>query len=234
MRRKNERKKRSFKPLFFSLLSLAFVPVLLSAGNKNYVTNRLPLVEVPFTPLPIGVVKADGWLLQQLQLQKDGLTGYAETLYNASGDLGPGSDWLGGNGDSWERAPYYTKGLVALAYTLNDNALILKAQKWINWSINSQQSNGFFGPSKNKDWWARMPMLYAIRDFYDATHDSRVIPFFTKYFHYQNNNIDSQTLNSWGQSRAGDNIEIIFWLYNHTGDTFLLALADIPYFEQGL
>lgn len=208
------------------LTGFCIIPISSNSQNTNYVTNKLPLIEVPFTALPIGVVKADGWLLKQLQLQKDGLTGNAETLYNGAGDLGAGSDWLGGTGDSWERAPYYTKGMVALAYTLNDAALIAKASKWINWSINSQQANGFFGPPNNTDWWARMPMLYAIRDFYEATGDARVIPFFTKYFQYQNNKIDSQKLSSWGQSRAGDNIEIIFWLYNHTGEASLLTLAD--------
>jgi len=196
------------------------------AGNSNYVTNRTPLIEVPFTPLPLGSVKADGWLLNQLQNQKNGLTGFAETLYNGAGDLGSGSDWLGGSGDSWERVPYYTKGLVALAYVLNDEALITKAKKWINWSINSQTQTGFFGPPNNTDWWARMPMLYTIRDYYEATGDVRVIPFFTKYFQFENNTIDTNTLSSWGKSRAGDNIEIVFWLYNHTGDAFLLTLAD--------
>ncbi len=195
-------------------------------GNKNYVTNQSPLIETPFTPLPLSVVKADGWLLKQLELQKNGLTGFAEDLYNSSEDLGSKSDWLGGTGDSWERVPYYVKGLVALAYTLQDDALIAKAGKWINWSLNSQQADGYFGPAGNNDWWARMPMLYAIRDFYDATSDARVIPFMTKYFQYQLNNIDSRPLSSWSKSRAGDNIEIIFWLYNHTGDSFLLTLAD--------
>ncbi len=192
----------------------------------NYINNKAPLIEVPFTPLPIGSVKAEGWLLRQLQLQNEGLTGHAETLYNSPGDLGPGSDWLGGSGDSWERAPYYVKGLVALAYVLNDQELKTKAQKWIDWSLNNQMRNGFFGPKGNNDWWARMPMLYAIRDYYEATNDPRIIPFLTKYFQYQFNTIDNQLLNSWGRSRAGDNIEIVFWLYNRTGDTFLLELAD--------
>jgi hypothetical protein len=71
-----------------------------------------------------------------------------------------------------------------------------------------------------------MPMLYAIRDYYEATGDARVIPFFTQYFQYQNSTIESQPLSSWGKSRAGDNIEIVFWLYNRTGDAFLLELAD--------
>jgi hypothetical protein len=195
-------------------------------NNNNYVKNRTPLAETPFTPLPVGAVRAEGWLLTQLQLQKEGLTGHAEELYSSNNDLGAGCDWLGGTGDSWERAPYYVKGLVALAYVLDDQSLKEKAQKWIDWSLNNQWRSGYFGPSNNNDWWARMPMLYAIRDYYEATGDNRVLPFFTKYFQYQNTNIENQPLSSWGKSRAGDNIEIVFWLYNRTGDAFLLQLAD--------
>ncbi|MDR0540876.1 MAG: glycoside hydrolase family 127 protein [Dysgonamonadaceae bacterium] len=208
------------------VLLVAILCVSSMSRASNYVQNRAPLAEVPFTPLPIGSVKAEGWLLTQLQLQKSGLTGHAEELYNNNNDLGAGCDWLGGTGNSWERAPYYTKGLVALAYVLDDQELKTKAQKWIDWSLNNQRSRGYFGPVNNNDWWARMPMLYAIRDYYEATGDNRVIPFFTNYFKYQNSNIDNQQLSSWGKSRAGDNIEIVFWLYNRTGDDFLLELAD--------
>jgi len=211
---------------FILLLCLSIIPLSSNAQNTNYIVNKSPLMEVPFTALPIGSVQADGWLLKQLQLQRDGLTGNAETLYSASTDLGSASNWLGGSNDSFERVPYYTKGLVALAYTLGDTTLIKKAAKWINWSLNNQKVNGYFGPANNNDWWPRMPMLYAIRDFYEATNDVRVIPFLTKYFQYENTTLDSQPLSSWGQSRAGDNIEIVFWLYNHTGDSFLLTLAD--------
>lgn len=212
----------------FHLLALCFICILtvFSTKAENYIKNKAPLRETPYTALPIGSVRADGWLLTQLQLQKDGLTGHAESLYNHANDLGAGCDWLGGSGDSWERAPYYTKGLVALAYVMNDDELIAKAQKWIDWSLDNQRRNGYFGPTGNSDWWARMPMLYAIRDYYEATNDERVIPFFTNYFKYQNSNIENQPLSSWGRSRAGDNIDIVFWLYNRTGDAFLLELAD--------
>lgn len=211
--------------LITGIISL-FSPSLTMAVNRNYQTNKSPLAEIPYTALPVGTVRADGWLLKQLQLQKDGLTGCAETLYSSANDLGTKSDWLGGNGDGWERVPYYVKGLVALAYTLQDDSLISKARKWINWSLDNQQPDGFFGPKGNNDWWPRMPMLYAIRDYYEATADARVIPFLTKYFQYELNNIDSRPLFSWSKSRGGDNIEIVLWLYNHTGDTFLLTLAD--------
>ncbi|GAB1415377.1 hypothetical protein MASR2M117_07830 [Paludibacter sp.] len=214
------------KKFFFLIFISLYFNSVCTITSANYINNQSPLIEAPFIALPIGSVKAEGWLYNQLMLQKNGLTGHAETLYNHKNDLGPDCDWLGGTGDSWERAPYYTKGLVALAYVLDDAELKTKAQKWVDWSLNNQRRNGYFGPQNNNDWWARMPMLYAIRDYYDATGDSRVIPFFTKYFQYQNANIESQPLSSWGKSRAGDNIDIVFWLYNRTGDAFLLELAD--------
>jgi hypothetical protein len=209
----------------FLLASLFVLPEQTNAANTNYVGNKSPLIDVPYTPLPIGVVQADGWLLKQLQLQNEGLTGNSEVIYS---ELGSNSAWLGGNAanSDWERPAYYVKGLVGLAYTLNDATLKTKAQKWVNWALNSQLASGNFGPTTNTDWWPRMPMLYAIRDFYEATNDARVIPFLTKYFQYQSGKIDSQPLVDWGKSRAGDNLEIIFWLYNHTDDAFLLTLAD--------
>lgn len=203
-----------------------FAPLWIYAGNSNYINNRSPLTETPFIQLPLGSVTAEGWLLKQLELQRDGLTGYAEELYNGNNDLGVRSDWLGNFGDSWERVPYYVKGLVPLAYLLIDQTLIEKAKKWIDWSLNNQTKTGFFGPPRNDDWWPRMPMLYAIRDYYEATNDERVIPFMTKYFEYQYATIDSKPLRDWGKSRAGDNIEIVLWLYNRTGDAFLLELSD--------
>ena len=46
--------------------------------------------------------------------QKEGLTGHAEELYGDIGDAG----WIGGKNDSWERGPYYGKGLIPTARKL--------------------------------------------------------------------------------------------------------------------
>ena len=212
--------------LIFLLPTMVLPATMVNAANSNYVSNRAPLIETPFVALPLGTVRPKGWLLTQLQLQKSGLTGYAESIYP---ELGSNSAWLGGNAVSsdWERPPYYVRGLVALAYTLNDESLKNKAKRWIDWSINSQKSNGFFGPS-NQAWWSRMPMLNAIRDYYEATGDSRVLNFLKKYFQYQNNTAlpNSDLLDYWGQSRVIDNIDAVLWLYNRTGDSFLMMLAD--------
>jgi DUF1680 family protein len=118
------------------------------------------------------------------------------------------------------------KGLVTLAYVLGDAGLEAKAQKWIDWAIHSQKPDGSFGPASNNDWWPRMVMLYALKDYYEATQDPRVIPFLTSYFRYQRDHLSGSPLQEWGKSRAGDNIDMVLWLYNKTGDPALLALAD--------
>ncbi|MGY4383587.1 hypothetical protein ACVWYN_000606 [Pedobacter sp. UYP24] len=100
--------------------------------SPNYSFNRKPLKTDTYVQLPLGSIKAKGWLLKQLELQKDGFTGHAEELYPGKDDLGKDADWLGGTGKSWEKAPYYLKGLVALAYTLDDKNLKDKAKSgWI-------------------------------------------------------------------------------------------------------
>ena len=195
-------------------------------NSNGYSFNRTPLKKNVNVQLPLGSIRAKGWLLKQLELQKDGFTGHAEELYSGKDDLGKDVDWLGGSGKSWEKAPYYLKGLVALAYTLDDEGLKAKARKWIEYTLQHQQENGLFGPVKMKDWWPRMPFMYALQSYYEATNDKRVIPFLSKYLKYELANLDKEPLKEWGKSRAGDNIEIALWVYNRTGEKFLLDLAE--------
>ncbi|WP_372814135.1 beta-L-arabinofuranosidase domain-containing protein [Paenibacillus sp.] len=211
------------QPVFDHFIASEYaVPV---EAFKEPVANKAPLVQTPFVSLPLGSVKAEGWLLKQLELMKDGATGYAEDLY---AELGSNSEWLGGTAPdtNWERPVYYVKGLVALAYTLNDPGLIAKSQKWVNWMLQSQRADGNFGPKSDNDWWPRMVAIYVLKDYYEATGDARVTDFLTKYFHYQLANLDQRPLFDWGKIRNGDNMNVVIWLYNRTGDASLLQLAE--------
>jgi len=177
--------------------------------------------------LPLGTVRAEKWLLTQLERQRDGITGHAEELYD---DIGK-SDWLtgakkGGQYD-WERGPYYAKGLMALAFTLDDAKLKERAKRWADTVLKSQRENGDFGP-KNDNWWANMIALHYLRDWCEATGDERVVPFMRKYFAYQAKRLPERTLqqdSAWACCRGGDELEVMMWLYDRTKDAALLDFA---------
>lgn len=192
----------------------------------NYVFNREPLAASPFSVLPLGSIRPKSWLESQLRLLSWGITGHLDEIWP---DVGSDSGWLGGAGDSWERGPYYCDGLIPLAYILNDEALIKKANRWIEWSIQSQTPDGNFGPQSNSDWWPRFVMLKVLISYYSATDDSRVIRLMQDYFKYQLRTLPENPLTSWAEARAGDLLYSIYWLYNRTGDEYLLDLADLVY-----
>lgn len=169
-----------------------------------------------------------------------GMTGHMDSIYTRV--MGPRNGWLGGDGDVWERGPYWIDGLLPLAYILRDQALIEKVQPWIEWTLASQKPDGYFGPDTDRpyepelqrnnaqDWWPKMVMLKVMQQYYSATGDERVISFMRNYFSYQLAQLPQQGLGKWtywGQQRGGDNLMVVYWLYNLTGEAFLLELGDL-------
>eukprot|EP00041_Stephanoeca_diplocostata_P014288 m.258596 g.258596 ORF g.258596 m.258596 type:complete len:767 (-) comp19647_c0_seq1:385-2685(-) len=87
------------------------IPVGRSDAEPN-IRNRT------YTPLKVGSVTPKGWLLKQLQLQADGLSGHLSQFWP---DIQQ-SIWIGGTADGGlhERAPYWLNGIVPLAYLLKN------------------------------------------------------------------------------------------------------------------
>ncbi len=173
---------------------------------------------------------------------KDGTTGHLDEVYwKVKNDNG----WLGGKGDNWEETPYWLDGAVPLAYQLKDVELIQKVNRYINWTLDHQRASGYFGPitkweretgksisvsdcAQGDDWWPKMIMLKVLKQYYTATNDKRVIPFMTKYFHYQQQVLNTCPIGKWTEwatSRGHDNSLIAMWLYGITKDPFLLSLS---------
>ncbi|SIO23314.1 beta-L-arabinofuranosidase domain-containing protein [Algoriphagus halophilus] len=243
------RKDFYFRWSIFLLISLG----LLSCSSENpqesttlqahYLSNRAPLKPNPYLELPLGSIKPNGWLKEQLERMASGMTGNLDTVYPEV--VGERNGWLGGDGDGWERGPYWIDGLLPLAFILDDDELREKAMKWVNWTLTHQAESGYIGPvpfeedptpeagiqkGPRKDWWPKMVMLKILKQYYQATHDARVIEVLTKYFHYQLNELPSHPLDElsfWANRRAGDNLEVIYWLYNITGDQKLLDLGEL-------
>src|SRR5882762_7185380 len=193
-----------------------------SGGANDVVKNRSPLEPNHFYLLPLTSVTPRGWLLHQLQVQASGLSGHLDEFWP---DLGPNSGWLGGTGESWERGPYFLDGLVPLAYLLDDQKLITKVRRWVDWTLEHQRPDGSMGPEKNRDWWPNMIMLKVLTQYQEATGDARVIPLLRRYFAYQLRTIDQTPLKEWAVFRWGDEVLSLIWLYNRTGDSILLDLA---------
>ena len=204
------------------------------------VLNRAPLEMSSYAELPLGDIRPSGWLLEQLQRQADGLTGHLDEAYPQV--MGPTNAWLGGDGDAWERGPYWIDGLLPLAYLLNDEALIGKAKVWVEAILASQQADGYIGPAvdhpfvyglqrgQSHDWWPKMVALKILKQYFSATGDRRVIDCLLRYFEYQYKTLPQTPLNhwtDWGQWRGADNLDVVFWLYNLTGEEFLLELGEI-------
>ncbi len=193
-----------------------------AAAPPQAFQNRPPLQPSAYTLLPLTSVRPRGWLQRQLRIQAGGLSGHVDEFWP---DLGPNSGWLGGTGESWERGPYFLDGLVPLAYLLQDPALIAKAQKWLNWTLEHQRADGFIGPPSNNDWWPRYVILKALTQYQEASGDARVIPLMERYFAYQASKLDSQPLAKWAVYRWQDELLSVLWLYNRNGDARLLDLA---------
>ncbi len=200
-----------------------------------------------YSEIPLGQITPTNWLKQQSDILKNGSTGHLDEFHKK---IQIDNGWLGGKGDDWEETPYWLDGALPLAYITKDPALIQKVNKYVQWTLNTQRPSGFFGPyskyetetgkpveigSQGADWWPRMVMLKVLQQYYQATNDPKVIPFMQKYFAFQLKNLKENPLEKWtewAKARGGDNLMIVYWLYNITKDPNLITLGDLIYSQS--
>ena len=223
---------------------LGFLNMSFTNGQKTILNyESTGYLHKVYNEIPLGQIHPEGWLKDQLETMKKNSTGHLDEIYDK---IKINNGWLGGEGDGWEETPYWLDGALPLAFQLNDDDLKKKVLKYINWSLNNQRPSGYFGPitkweretgkkidtahcNYGEDWWPKMVMLKVIKQYYSATRDKRVIPFLTKYFEYQSATLNKCPLgkwSEWAEARGGENIEIVQWLYEQTGNKKLLLLAE--------
>ncbi|HET6737683.1 MAG TPA: beta-L-arabinofuranosidase domain-containing protein, partial [Kribbella sp.] len=196
----------------------------------HYVPQRAPLRPVPFQKLPPGAIEPRGWLAQQLDLQIKGLCGRYDEIsdflvYDTNG-------WVDPAQGAWEELPYWLRGFGDLGYVTGNTGVLTRTERWMEGILATQAADGWFGPERLRtslengpDFWPGMPLLAAFRSWYEYSGDERIVPFMTKYLRFQNTQPPEVFNRSWGAFRWGDNIDSAYWLYNRTGEQWLLDLV---------
>ncbi|MFF7468934.1 RICIN domain-containing protein [Streptomyces sp. NPDC008092] len=201
------------------------------APGGLYAPNAAPLSPTAFLRLPPGAVTARGWLDARLRQQLAGLCGQYAAIshFLVMSDSG----WAHPERTGWEEVPYWLRGYVDLAILTQDATALAAVRQWIDAIVATRRSDGWFGPAALRtslgggpDFWPFLPLTWALRNWQEYSADSRIVPLLTGFFRFMNAQGPSAFDQSWVSVRWGDGLDSVFWLYNRTGETFLLDLAD--------
>ncbi|MBA3947636.1 MAG: glycoside hydrolase family 127 protein [Herpetosiphonaceae bacterium] len=185
-------------------------------------------------PLPLGAIQPRGWLCEQLRIQADGLSGHLDEFWP---DVAQ-SRWIGGDAEGWERGPYWLDGVVPLAFLLEDPKLKAKVRHWVDEIVSHQAADGWLGPvldaqySYPYDAWPRFVVLKALIQYHEATGDERIPQVVERFLQKLTQLLPEHPLRSWAMYRWADLVLSIHWLYERTGEQWLLDLASMMQ-EQG-
>lgn len=180
-----------------------------------------------FTPLPLGTVRPHGWLLRQMRLQADGLTGHLDEFWP---DVAQ-SQWFGGTAEGWERAPYWLDGAIPLAWLLDDATLKARITSHVDYIITHQRTDGWFSrypvdaTSKRYDMWAILLINKVLVQYHEATGDDRALQSSLRSMKAMLAGLDATPLYDWGRFRWYEGVIPALYGYERTGEPWLLELA---------
>ena len=211
-----------------SLRSLVIATLLMVVS-----CTESPVVQAPFAEFSdglLGNIEPQGWLKENLERQRDGLTGHPKALsYPYSSCLWAGNiSRTGSHGSEWwryEQTAYYTDGLLRLGYALGDGNLISIGQSGIEYTLSHVTDEGVLGvylpymlEGDKYSQWPFAVFFRAMQAMYQATGDPRIPEALEKhYLHFAP---------ELYKSRSAVNIEGMLWTYSLTGNVQLLETAE--------
>lgn len=187
----------------------------------------MALADPFFRPLPVGSIRPAGWLLRQLRIQADGLSGHLDEFWP---DVAR-SRWFGGDAEGWERAPYWLDGVIPLAWLLDDAPLQERITGYVDHIVTHQRPDGWFAPypedavAKRYDMWAILLANKVLAQYHEATGDARVLDAVMRSMRAMSAGLDVTPLYNWGRFRWFEGVIPAFYAYEKTGEAWLLDVA---------
>ena len=192
--------------------------------------------------IPLGSIKAEGFIKEQMLRGKDGMAGHLYELEPEMIDYPYVKDthveaWSKAEQVGWqaEISGNYWSGYIQHAFVLNDKEMITRATKWVDDMLKQQQSDGYLGTyriegaDKMDDYnaWGSHCAYRGLVAFYEATGRKDVLEALHKALLWFFENWAGDKKTSYGGQAI---IESMVLVYNLTGDERLKEFA-IDYLE---
>ena len=175
-------------------------------------------------------LKPQGWLLRQLEIQAEGLSGNLHKVWPDVRD----SAWIGGKCEGWERVPYWLDGFIPLAYLLQREDLIATSKRYIDAILAAQDADGWICPCEKEkrakyDTWAVQLIAKTLKVYYDCSGDERIPEVIYKIMknYYGMLKNGEAALFGWGKHRWFESFISLNFLYEKYGEEWIVDLAKI-------
>ena len=173
-------------------------------------------------------LKPSGWLLRQLEIQAEGLSGNLHKIWPDIRD----SAWIGGNREGWERVPYWLDGFIPLAYLLETEDMIATVKKYIDAILSAQEDDGWICPCKKGrrpiyDTWALQLICKTLKVYYDCSKDERIPEVIYRALknYYELLSNGTTKLFGWAKYRWFETFISLNFLYEKYKEDWIIELA---------
>ncbi len=172
-------------------------------------------------------IEPTGWLRRQLEIQAASLAGNLDLIWPDVSE----SRWIGGKREGWERVPYWLDGFIPLAYLLRNEAMIHRAQRYVEAILSKQCDDGWICPCSQEerakyDMWALLLLSKVLCVYADCSgDDERVDAVLRRAMRQFSGHLDAHPLFDWGKFRWFEGLIAIDWLRRRRPESWLEELA---------
>ena len=176
-------------------------------------------------------VQPKGWLREFLKTQLSGLTGRIDEAGFPYDTVEWGeTDKVYNNGrpEWWvfEQTAYWVDGFTRTAILLEDKDALLRAENIIYRVLNNPDGDGYLGPrilksGEHASRWPHVVFFRACMALYEYNRDGNIISALSRHYLFERDNDYV-----W---RDVNNVEILLFLYDATGDERFLSFAESSY-----